>query len=51
MRPFFTAGDVIGVVGLVGIAAAAISYFVLQPKNAAPTTGFFLAPSGGGVRF
>lgn len=51
VKPFFTAGDIFGVIGLVGIAAGAISYFVLQPKTATPKTGIYLTPSGGGLRF
>lgn len=36
VQGFFTAGDVLGVIGLVGIGAAVASYFILQPKAAKP---------------
>ena len=55
VQPFLTAGDIFAVVGIVGLAVGAISYFVLKPKSVAPRapegTGLFLAPSGGGLRF
>lgn len=51
VQPFFTAGDIFGVIGLIGLAAGAITYFVLQPPAASNKTGLYVAPSGGGVRF
>lgn len=33
VQGFFTAGDVLGIVGLVGIGAAVVTYFVLQPPK------------------
>jgi hypothetical protein len=44
VRPFFVAGDILGAVGIVGVALGAISYFALQQKP--KTTGWHFTPDG-----